>query len=179
MKRIRQIPHNIESHIGWYTGIVCLISGIALEMPMETAIAGGILYSMVLAKKYVDHRITKEVMDTIELDRVGESGDNPLKPTVVSELLGNYVEDCFNRDVLFFNVIKDDDYVDSTTEKRLLNDLCDSAAANMSRPLRNKLSLYYGEDSLDKVIGRKCLSTVTIFVATHNHKIYDGTSKRN
>jgi hypothetical protein len=44
----------------------------------------------------------------------------------------------------------------------------------MSQELRDKLSLYYGS-SLDKVIGRKCLATVSLYVAKHNHRLYDGS----
>jgi hypothetical protein len=145
---------------------------------METAVAGGILYLMVLAKRYVDHRIHKEIIDSIDIDRLMLPNDNPLRAQhSVSDIVGNYVEDCFDRDVLFFNVIKDDDYVDEPTEKRLLNELIDSVSANMSIPLREKLAMYYGEGSLDKVIGRKCLATVSLFVAKHNHKIYDGSKR--
>ena len=155
--------------------MVSLITGIALKIPMETAVAGGILYSMVLAKKYIDHRIVKERLDTIEIDRLMLPDDNPLRTQKsVSDIIGNYVEDCFDRDVLFFNVLKDDDYVDSPTEKRLLNELIESVSSNMSRELRDKLSLYYG-NSLDKVIGRKCLATVSLYVAKHNHRLYDGS----
>ena len=155
--------------------MVSLITGIALKIPMETAVAGGILYSMVLAKKYIDHRIAKERLDTIEIDRLMLPDDNPLRTQKsVSDIIGNYVEDCFDRDVLFFNVLKDDDYVDSPTEKRLLNELIESVSSNMSKELRDKLSLYYGS-SLDKVIGRKCLATVSLYVAKHNHRLYDGS----
>lgn len=173
---IRQIPSNIESHVGWYTTVLATVTGIAFRIPVEAAVSGGILYSMILAKKYLDHRMYKETMDSIDIDRLMLPKDNPLiKEQPISEIIGNYVEDCFNRDVLFFNVIKEDDYVDEPTEKRLLHELIDSVASNMSKPLRTKLALYYGEDSLDIVLGRKCLATVTLYVATHNHKIYDGT----
>jgi hypothetical protein len=152
-----------------------VLLGGGFRMPLEFSMCGGMLYSLILLKKYLDFRIHKEEMDSIDLDRLLLSNDDPLKKEGVSELIGNYVEDCFNRDVLFFNVFKDDDYIDESTEKRLLSELCDSAAANMSRTMRDKLALYYGRDNLDIIIGRKCFATITMFVAKHNHKIYDGT----
>lgn len=114
-----------------------------------------------------------EKMNGIDVEKIGLTTDQPSKKRSITDLIGEYVEDCFNRDVLFFHPLKDEDFVDSTTERQMLEELLDSAASNMSTLMVKKLGLYVGEDNVMKIVGRKCLTTITLFVASHNHRIYD------
>jgi hypothetical protein len=64
------------------------------------------------------------------------------------------------------------DYISEQEQEEMLTSLLDSAAANMSPEVREKLSLYVGEDNLHKIIARKALSVITAFSATRNKNIY-------
>ena len=111
-------------------------------------------------------------MESIDLDYIGLSVDNIMKKRSGTDLIGEYVEDCFNRDVVFFKPMSANDYISESEQEEMRTMLLDSAAANLSPEVRAKLSTYVGEDNLTKIIGRKALSTVTAFAATRNNKIY-------
>ena len=93
------------------------------------------------------------------------------KETGIDKILSDYVEECFARDVLFFRG-DTDSYINNKSENEMLNQLLDVCAANISPLMREKLEQYYGEGNVDKIIGRKCFSTVTVFVANKNKNIY-------
>ena len=117
------------------------------------------------------HRL--KLLSELDIERLGNSKSaSDLSKLSINEIIGEYVEDCFNRDVLFLNPPKPDDYITEAQEKEYLNTLIDSATKNMSEMMYEKLSMYVGEEGLSVLIGRKCLATITIFVASHNHKMY-------
>ena len=176
-QKMEEVVDKTTSHIGWVSlGLSFFF--IALGYPiLDVSIGGFLLYGGSLLSKYMVHRKEKEKMDSIDIEKIGLSTKKE-GPHTVTDLIGEYVEDCFNRDVLFFHPIKDSDFVDAKTEKEMLEELLDSAASNMSPLLVKKLELYVGEGNVMKIVGRKCLTTITIFVASHNHRLYDGHSSR-
>ena len=142
---------------------------------VDVAIAASLLYGMVLLNRYTAHRMEQDKLGLVDVERIGMTLDHnqALKKRSATDLIGEYVEDCFNRDVLFFHPLKETDFVDSNTERQMLEELLDSAASNMSPTMVKRLSLYVGEDNVMKIVGRKCLTTITMFVASHNHHLYD------
>lgn len=173
--KMEEIINKAILHKGWLTiglGFFLIILGYPI---IDVSIGGFLLYGGSLLSKYITHRIESEKMNLIDIEKIGLSMEKE-RPSTVTDLIGEYVEDCFNRDVLFFYPIKDDDFVDAKTENEMLEELLDSAASNMSPLLIKKLELYVGEDNVMKIVGRKCLTTITIFVASHNHKLYDGNN---
>lgn len=175
-KRIMNFIKNIGEMITEYPGIV-VITTMLIIFPfndlLTISISGFLIYMAILTKQYIKSRIEKETLDSIDLDRFGNSSDNKKS---IMDIINDYVENCFDRDVLFFNIINKDDYIDQETERRLLNELLDSTLINMSSKMRLKLSRYISEEELTKIIGRRCMMVITIFVATHNQNIYKRTN---
>lgn len=169
----------LDTYPGWIILILAILL-LLLELPIVgVSIGSAMLYLSIQVSKYVEHKKEMDIIDKIDIDRIGLSIMDPNKPLTkqsITNLLGEYVEDCFNRDVLFFNPIDDRDFVDSATEKRMLNELLDSATSNISPMMIKKLGFYVGEENVMKIIGRKCLASITIFVAQHNHHLYDGSN---
>lgn len=101
----------------------------------------------------------------IDIFKFGK-GDNS-----ISKILDDYIDDCFTRDVLFFRV-NNIDYIPEKEEKKILNTLLDSVAANMSPYLKRKFDYYYGDGRTDIILARKCLIVVSMYVANNNKNIY-------
>ena len=141
---------------------------------ISISISGAIIYLAVLSKQYIKHKIEQETLNNIDMDRFGNSAEN--KKSVL-DIINDYIENCFDRDVLFFNIVNNDDYIDTETERRLLNELLDSALINMSDKMRLKLAIYVTDESLTRIIARRCMMVVTIFVANHNKNIYQRTNE--
>lgn len=176
-QKMEKVVGMINSNRGWGTLGLCSVF-ILLGYPvLDISIGGFLLYGGTVMNKYLSHRMKKDQLDSIDINKIGLGTEKKTERSV-TDLIGEYVEDCFNRDVLFFRPIKDVDFVDAKTEKEMLEELLDSAASNMSPMMVKKLELYVGEGNVMKIVGRKCLTTITIFVASHNHKIYDGHSSR-
>jgi len=145
---------------------------------LTIAISGSIIYLTISIRQYVRNKIEQETLNNIDLDRWGDYTEGSNKKTIM-DIIGEYVESCFDRDVLFFNVINHDDYIDTETERQLLNELLDSALVNMSDQIRSKLALYTGSENLTRLIARRCMMTITIYVANHNKNIYQRISEDN
>ena len=170
--KVNDILDSLREMVLEYPGVV-IICTMMIIFPFNDlitiSVSGFVIYMAVLAKQYIKHRIEKETLESLELDRFGSSTEN--KKSVI-DIINEYIENCFDRDVLFFNIIDKDDYIDTETERRLLNELLDSALLNMSEDMRIKLSRYVSDEGLTRIIGRRCMMVVTIFVANHNKNIY-------
>lgn len=177
IQKMEKAVNSVTSNKGWGTIGLCSVFVLLGYPILDISIGGFLLYGGSLLSQYMTHRVEKEKMDSIDIEKIGLSTKKE-GPNTVTDLIGEYVEDCFNRDVLFFHPIKDTDFVDAKTENEMLEELLDSAASNMSKLLVKKLELYVGEGNVMKIVGRKCLTTITIFVASHNHRLYDGHSSR-
>lgn len=157
---------------GWVTlGVMLII--FPFNDLISITVSGSIIYLTILCRQYIKHKIEKDTLDSIDMDRFGNSLEN--KKSIL-DIINDYIENCFDRDVLFFNVIDKDDYIDTETERRLLNELLDSSLVNMSEQMRLKLSIYVTDEALTRIIARRCMMVVTIFVANHNKNIYQRTS---
>lgn len=171
-KKVQTIIEALQKMVEEYPGVVVLCT-MMIIFPFNDlitiSVSGFVIYMAVLAKQYIKHRIERETLESLELDRFGNSIEN--KKSVI-DIINEYIENCFDRDVLFFNIIDKDDYIDSETERKLLNELLDSALLNMSEEMRVKLSRYVSDEGLTRIIGRRCMIVVTIFVANHNKNIY-------
>lgn len=173
--KIINIIDSLKEMVLEYPGVV-IICTMMIIFPFNDLltifISGFLIYIAVLAKQYIKNKIEKETLESLDLDRFGNSTENKKS---VTDIINEYIENCFDRDVLFFNIIDRDDYIDTETERRLLNELLDSALLNMSEEMRIKLSRYISEEGLTRIIGRRCMMVVTIFVANHNKNIYQKT----
>lgn len=162
----------IVNNVGWVLiFIVLLLSIYDISNILSYTLSASILYITIMIKIYLNHKIEKERLDSLDINKIGLSTDNNKN---IMDILQEYVEICFDRDVLFFDPIEHDDYIDQVTEKRLLDALIDSVLINMSMDMKIKLARYIGEDNLSLILGKRCATIVTIFVATHNQAIYKG-----
>lgn len=170
--KVNDILDSLREMVREYPGVV-IICTMMIIFPfndlLTISISGFLIYMAVLAKQYIKNKIEKETLENLDIDRFGNSMEN--KKSVI-DIINEYIENCFDRDVLFFNIIDRDDYIDTETERRLLNELLDSALLNMSEEMRINLSRYVSEEGLTRIIGRRCMMVVTIFVANHNKNIY-------
>ena len=126
---------------------------------------GTVLYLLVELHRYLNYKMKRNDMNSLDVKLLSD------KDTGIDKILSDYVEECFARDVLFFRG-DTENYINNKSENEMLNQLLDVCAANISPLLREKLEQYYGEGNVDKIIGRKCFSTVTVFVANKNKNIY-------
>lgn len=126
---------------------------------------GTVLYLLVELHRYLNYKMKRNDMNSLDVKLLSD------KETGIDKILSDYVEECFARDVLFFRG-DTENYINNKSENEMLNQLLDVCAANISPLMREKLEQYYGEGNVDKIIGRKCFSTVTVFVANKNKNIY-------
>ena len=126
---------------------------------------GTVLYLLVELHRYLNYKMKRNDMNSLDVKLLSD------KDTGIDKILSDYVEECFARDVLFFRG-ETENYINNKSENEMLNQLLDVCAANISPLMREKLEQYYGEGNVDKIIGRKCFSTVTVFVANKNKNIY-------
>lgn len=167
----------LSNQPGYCIGLIMIFFFIKYDL-LTVSISGCIIYLTIIIRQYIRNKIEQDILNNIDLDRWGDKIDGSNKKTIM-DIIGEYVEECFDRDVLFFNVIQYDDYIDNETERRLLNELLDSALVNMSDQMRMKLSQYVGSDNLTHIIARRCMMTITIYVANHNKNIYQRISDDN
>lgn len=126
---------------------------------------GTVLYLLVELHRYLNYKMKRNDMNSLDVKLLSD------KDTGIDKILSDYVEECFARDVLFFRG-DTENYINNKSENEMLNQLLDVCATNISPLIREKLEQYYGEGNVDKIIGRKCFSTVTVFVANKNKNIY-------
>ena len=126
---------------------------------------GTVLYLLVELHRYLNYKMKRNDMNSLDVKLLSD------KNTGIDKILSDYVEECFARDVLFFRG-DTENYINNKSENEMLNQLLDVCAANISPLMREKLEQYYGEGNVDRIIGRKCFSTVTVFVANKNKNIY-------
>lgn len=126
---------------------------------------GTVLYLLVELHRYLNYKMKRNDMNSLDVKLLSD------KDTGIDKILSDYVEECFARDVLFFRG-DTENYINNKSENEMLNQLLDVCAANISPLMREKLEQYYGEGNVDRIIGRKCFSTVTVFVANKNKNIY-------
>lgn len=162
---IDSILKNILAHKGLYILIasiaIFLISGDYI-FPFVWAT---VLYLLTLAYRYLDYKKEKELLDLIKFDQFQE----------LDKILDAYIEECYNRDVGFFNPKIINDYVSEKEQIRLMQELKNSVASNMSRSFRKKIELYYGNDRLDSILSTKCFIYITLLAAGNNSSIYQNT----
>lgn len=126
---------------------------------------GTVLYLLVELHRYLNYKMKRNDMNSLDVKLLSD------KDTGIDKILSDYVEECFARDILFFRG-DTENYINNKSENEMLNQLLDVCATNISPLMREKLEQYYGEGNVDKIIGRKCFSTVTVFVANKNKNIY-------
>ncbi len=90
----------------------------------------------------------------------------------LDKVLDKYIEECYNRDVGFFNPTAVSDYISENEQIRLMKELKDSVASNMSEVFKNKLELYYGKDRVPNILSTKCFIFITLMAAGNNKAIY-------
>ena len=159
---------NMKNNVAYSLIVISIILSILFCDKFTFFILGIIVYILYLKKEKFEFEKRKFEIDSIDLRFM-----NVDNPESISKILDNYIEDCFNRDVLFPRGLKKDEYINATTEREMLDALLDSVSNNISIQLRNKLDLYYGKDRTDIIIGRKCFVYVSLFAANSNKSTYN------
>ena len=171
--------HFIINHIINYPSVYIILFTIIINLYFLdylvlffSSISGSLFYGCIELHNWLKFKKEKEYFDSLDLSLIKLY--NPQEPNkyTITNLLGEFVEDCFNRDILFYQAFNKDEYINSAREEELLGELIDRCTITMSPLLRKKLGLYFGEENIDILIGRQCFAIITMFVATHNKNIY-------
>lgn len=169
VKKLLEIYHRIISAISNNKGISILLASIIIfgitgdyVFPFIWAT---VLYLLTLLYNMLENKKEKEVLTLLDFDEFKE----------LNGILDSYVEECYNRDVGFFNPNIISDYISEKEQKRLMQELKDSVASNLSASFRKKLELYYGENRVDTILATKCFIFITLLAANNNQSIYNKT----
>lgn len=131
---------------------------------------------------YLRYLREKTQLEQLDLDLTGSIGKNEILENYssnksISQALDDHIEDILNSNILFFMNIPNDEYIRNNTEQEILQSLIDNVTKFTSDIFKKKLGLYYGDQNVDILIGRRCLIIVSLYVANHNKNIYVSTSK--
>jgi len=171
--------HTLLDHMTKHPAIYIIIFSIIINLYFLdylalffSSLSGALFYGCIELHNWLKFRKEKEYFDSIDLSLIKLYNPQDPQKYTITNLLGEFVEDCFNRDILFYQAFNKDEYINSAKEDELLKELIDRCTITMSPLLRKKLGLYFGEENIDILIGRQCFSIITMFVATHNKNIY-------
>lgn len=169
IKRLVELYHRFISLINNNKGISILLAAVIIfgitGDYIFPFIWATVLYLLTILYKVTENKKEKEVLELLDLEGFKE----------LNGILDSYVEECYNRDVGFFNPNIISDYISEKEQKRLMQELKDSVASNMSVNFRKKLELYYGENRVDSILATKCFIFVTLLAANNNQSIYNKT----
>lgn len=170
-EKMKKIIDYIDTHKGLIIFIATLFLCIIDNIRYQYIIPASILYVLVIINRLYNHKVEKDKLDMIDMkeyvDICSEQG-----------ALDKYINDCFNRQYLLYIGYKDKSYINKEEENKMLKDLLDDVALNMSREMRDKLKLYYGS-RIDYILTEKCYITVMLFVANNNKTIYEKPKPEN
>lgn len=156
------ILDNINNHKGIYILLASIVIYLISGDYVFPFIWATVLYLLTLAYDYINYKKEKEMIELVEFDQFKE----------LDKVLDKYIEECYNRDVGFFNPTAVSDYLSEKEQIRLMKELKDSVASNMSEVFKNKLELYYGKDRVPNILSTKCFIFITLMAAGNNKAIY-------
>lgn len=156
------ILDNINNHKGIYILLVSIVIYLISGDYVFPFVWATVLYLLTLAYDYLNYKKEKEMIELVEFDQFKE----------LDKVLDKYIEECYNRDVGFFNPTAVSDYISENEQIRLMKELKDSVASNMSEVFKNKLELYYGKDRVANILSTKCFIFITLMAAGNNKAIY-------
>lgn len=178
---ISDILSIINNHLddsGIYYIIIISIILLSLAIPYSVIFFSFslcvVVYLCRLLKQYFYFKVEQYYLNQIDLNLLGfdQRGQNVLDKRSVQTLLSEFIENVFTQEVLFYRGFNPNEYINSVVEKELLDELLDRINRSMSIYLRKKISIYFGENNIDIIIGRLCFNIVSIYIANHNKTIY-------
>ena len=97
---------NMQNNVAYSLIVISTILSILFCDKFTFFIFGIIVYILYLKKEKFEFEKRKFEIDSIDLRYI-----NVDNPESISKILDNYIEDCFNRDVLFPRGLKKDEYI--------------------------------------------------------------------
>lgn len=82
--------------------------------------------------------------------------------------LDTIIESCFQEYSLMNLIYKTDWYIKEEDEIKISKDICSLVSDRISPVMLQQLSLYYNEDAIYDIIGKRVYFKVTNFVIEHN-----------
>lgn len=131
---------------------------------------------------YLSYLKEKDNLNNFDLNIIGNPKlniDGQIIQKSILQALDDHIEEILNSNILFFMNIKEDEYIRANMEQEILNSLIDNVMKFTSPIFKKKLSIYYGEQNIDILIGRRCLIIVSLYIANHNKNIYISTPNMN
>lgn len=86
----------------------------------------------------------------------------------IEKRLDNIIESCFQEYSLMNLIYKTDWYIKEDEEIKISKDICSLVSNRISPIMLKQLSLYYNEDAVYDIIGKRVYFRVTNFVIEHN-----------
>lgn len=131
---------------------------------------------------YLSYLKEKDNLNNFNLNIIGNPKlniDGQIIQKSILQALDDHIEEILSSNILFFMNIKEDEYIRANMEQEILNSLIDNVMKFTSPIFKKKLSIYYGEQNIDILIGRRCLIIVSLYIANHNKNIYISTPNMN
>lgn len=123
---------------------------------------GAILYLLTFITKKFEYNKRKNELDSID----------PLIFNKLDKELDEYIAACYTRDVAFYRPTLNAGYINEKEINAQLKELLDSVVISMGPNMRTKLELYYGKETLNSLIARKCYIQVSLLAANNNKNIH-------
>lgn len=125
----------------------------------------GIVFDIILVKifnKWVEYKYKELELKKYNIDiHLNVTKD-------IETRLDTIIESCFQEYSLMNLIYKTDWYIKEEDEIKISKDICSLVSDRISPVMLQQLSLYYNEDAIYDIIGKRVYFKVTNFVIEHN-----------
>lgn len=125
----------------------------------------GIVFDIILVKifnKWVEYKYKELELKKYDIDiHLNVTKD-------IETRLDTIIESCFQEYSLMNLIYKTDWYIKEEDEIKISKDICSLVSDRISPVMLQQLSLYYNEDAIYDIIGKRVYFKVTNFVIEHN-----------
>lgn len=125
----------------------------------------GIVFDIILIKifnKWVEYKYKELELKKYDIDiHLNVTKD-------IETRLDTIIESCFQEYSLMNLIYKTDWYIKEEDEIKISKDICTLVSDRISPVMLQQLSLYYNEDAIYDIIGKRVYFKVTNFVIEHN-----------
>ena len=141
------------------------------QLNLQTLIIIGIITILVLVfeislfksfNKWIKYKYSELELKKYDIELHLQITDN------IEERLDTIIESCFQEYSLMNLIYKTDWYIKEDEEIEINKDICSLVSDRISPVMLKQLSLYYNEDSIYDIIGKRVYFRVTNFVIEHN-----------
>lgn len=141
------------------------------KLNLQTLIIIGIILILVITSEIVIYRLFNKWINFKYEELQLKQYDIDIHLNVSSDIetrLDTVIESCFQEYSLMNLIYKTDWYIKEEDEIKISKDICALVSDRISPVMLQQLSLYYNEDAIYDIIGKRVYFKVTNFVIEHN-----------